>query len=317
MDINSIMFMIFGGIGVIMAAGVIAFIVITVVKVSSGINKNASYGKVGADNTDKFYEQRAKEFLKAAEEGDADAQFALAEIYEFHESGKYLYWLEKASVQGHAEATRALAEAYDYGNESAVPPIEEDREKAIEIYTRLVEKGDADAMKKISLIYAVNYEDDEKAREWVQKAAEAGDIESMEELGNDYRLIGDIADFDKSEYWYRKAADLGSGDAMKGLGDLYCYDENRHDYIQAENWYKKAVAAKNYFAYVRLGDMVKDGKITQSDASAAYAYYTKAAEKGENQGKVKMAECLFDGYGVDRDEGKAVAILKEAANGGY
>ena len=97
MDINSIMFMIFGGIGVIMAAGVIAFIVITVVKVSSGINKNASYGKVGADNTDKFYEQRAKEFLKAAEEGDADAQFALAEIYEFHESGKYLYWLEKAS----------------------------------------------------------------------------------------------------------------------------------------------------------------------------------------------------------------------------
>ena len=110
----------------------------------------------------------------------------------------------------------------------------------------------------------------------------------MEELGNDYRLIGDIADFDKSEYWYRKAADLGSGDAMKGLGDLYCYDENRHDYIQAENWYKKAVAAKNYFAYVRLGDMVKDGKITQSDASAAYAYYTKAAEKGENQGKVKI-----------------------------
>ncbi len=279
----------------------------SVIAIKAKKHRGASGYSVGTG-----YEPDGK-LLKAAEAGDAEAQFNLAQTYKFKESGKYIYWLEKAAAQGYEEAIRALAEEYDYGSDVAVPPIKKDRKKAVEYFTRLADKGDVEAMNRISLIYFVEYHDEDKAREWKEKAANAGDVESMIELGDDYRLISDIADFEKSEYWYKKAAELGSGGAMKGLGDLYCYDEKKPDYFKAESWYKKAVAADYYFAYVRLGDMCKDGKGCSKDENAAFEYYKKAADNGEVYGKIKMAEAYLKGAGTERNAEKAITILTEAS----
>ena len=277
-----------------------------------GNSKSISYNSSGEE----IYEKNAKEFIKAAESGDAEAQFKLAEVYEFHESDKYIYWLEKAVEQGYKEAIRELAYTYHYGHGSAKPPIGQNIGKSLELLEKLADMGDIEAMKDISLCYSVDYDDEEKAREWTERAANAGDIESMVELGNDYRLISEIADFDKSEYWYMKAADLGDGSAMKGIGDLYCYDEQRHDYSKAEMWYKKAVSAGFVFAYVRLGDMYKEGKGFEKDEATAFKFYNKAAEKGDSYGLISVAECYLNGCGVKRDEVKAVSILETVAKKG-
>ena len=269
------------------------------------------------NSNEETYKRRAKEFTEAAERGDAKAQFDLAEVYEFHESDKYIYWLEQAAMQGHKEAIRQLADAYRYGNKEAKPPIGVDLEKSLEYLTMLADIGDSEAMRDISLCYSVEFNDDDKAHEWTEKAANAGDIESMVELGDEYRLYSDVADFDKSEYWYKKAADKGDGCAMKGLGDLYCYDKLRHDYLKAEIWYKKAVEHNYWFAYVRLGDMYRDGKGFPKDDTMAFEYYKKAADKGDSYGKVNVAECYLSGRGVVCDEKEGVRILEEAAKDGY
>ena len=306
---------------VFIVAGFLPFIVIARILINlskSSFNKNdVSHSEVKLNNTrEELYQQRAKEFTDAAERGDAEAQFKLAEVYEFYESDKYIYWLEKAVAQGHKEAIRELADAYQYGHEEAKPPIDKNLGKGLELLKMLADTGDIEAMKDISLCYSVEYNDEDKSREWRERAAEAGDIESMVELGDEYRLFSDISDFDKSEYWYKKAADLGDGGAMKGLGDLYCYDEERHDYFKAEMWYKKAVDNSHWFAYVRLGDMYKEGKGFTKDETMAFNYYKKAADKGESYGLISVAECYLNGCGVACNEKEGFKILEEAVKKG-
>lgn len=74
-------------------------------------------------------DRKEADLIKKAEAGDAEAQFKLAQTYEFKESGKYIYWLEKAAEQGYEKAIQELAEAYDHGSDVAVPPIKKDRKK--------------------------------------------------------------------------------------------------------------------------------------------------------------------------------------------
>ena len=292
-----------------LSVAIIAFWVVVGIRTKkrNGTNSTSSVTHSYVDR-----DKEAQKLLKLAEGGDAEAQFKLAQTFEFKESDKYMYWLEKSAAQGYEQAIREIADEYDYGSDVAVPPIKKDRKKAIEYFTILADKGDIEAMNRISLIYFVEYNDEEKAREWKERAANAGDTEAMIELGNDYRLIEDIADFDKSEYWYKKATDLGDGGAMKGLGDLYCYDEKRSDYFKAESWYNKAVAAGYHFAYVRLGEMCKEGKGRARDDSAAFEYFKKAADKGEIYGKIHLAEAYISGAGVNKDAKKGVSILEEA-----
>ena len=291
--------------------------IISIIIISSRARNNKeNKGASDYSSGEEIYEKRAKEFIEAAESGDAEAQFKLAEIYEFHESDKYIYWLERAVAQGHRVAIRELADTYQYGHEEAKPPIGKNLEKALELLKMLADMGDSEAMRDISLCYSVEFDDEDKAREWTERAANAGNIECMVELGDDYRLLSEIADFDKSEYWYKKAADLGNGTAMKGIGDLYCYDKARCDYLKAEMWYKKAVAAEYWFAYVRLGDMYKEGKGFSKDEVMAFDFYKKAADKSDTYGLISVAECYLNGCGVARDEKEAVKILEEVAKKG-
>lgn len=269
----------------------------------AGSAERESVKPVKDKDTDKLF--------KAAEAGDAEAQVKLANTYEFKESGKYIYWLEKAAEQEYEEAIRTLADEYNYGNTAAEPPIRKNRKKAAEYLVRLADKGDIKAMKDLSLLYAVEFDDDAKSREWTEKAAEAGDVKSMEDTAFDYR-VG--KDFDKAEYWFKKAIDAGSIDAIRYVGDLYCYFEGRQDFYKAESWYRKALAAGDDFSNVRLGDMYKDGKGFAKDEAAAFGLYKKAADKGDVSAKVKVADCYRTGTGVEKNENKAFEILTGAAD---
>ena len=264
-------------------------------------------------DTEIFIRDKDKErekLFKKAEAGDAEAQFKLAQTYEFNESGKYMFWLEKAAEQEYEEAIRTLADEYNYGNKSAEPPIRKNRKKAAEYLKRLADKGDIKAMKDLSLLYAVEFDDDAKSCEWTEKAAEAGDVKSMEDTAFDYRVR---KDFDKAEYWFKRAIDAGSVDAIRYIGDIYCYFEGRQDFYKAESWYRKALAAGDDFSNVRLGDMYRDGKGFDKDEAKAFELYKKAADKGDASAKVKVAECYRNGIGTPKDENKAFEILSKAA----
>ena len=249
------------------------------IKANSNKNEHKDASAPSYNNSDeKPYQRRAKEFIEAAERGDAEAQFRLAEIYEYHEGDKYIYWLEKAVAQGHSEAIRELADDYQYGNEHAIPPIEVNLEKTIEILKILADKGDAEAMKDIAICYALDYDDADAAREWTERAANAGDEDSILEIGDEYRDAG--------------------------------------DYSKAQSWYNKAIEVKCWVGYLRLGDMYKNGTGFAKDETKAFELYTKAAEKGYNYALTRVAECYLNGWGVERNEREAFLNLETAANTG-
>jgi uncharacterized protein len=94
-----------------------------------------------------------KEFLAAAEQGDARAQFFLGTIYpegqgvarDFKESVK---WLRMAGEKGYADAQRALATVYLYGR-----GLPRDAAEAIKWYRMAAEQGDPMSQFALGAVY--------------------------------------------------------------------------------------------------------------------------------------------------------------------
>jgi TPR repeat protein len=90
-----------------------------------------------------------KWYLKAAEQGHAEAQNSLGSIFlENRDFKQAIYWYEKALDQGNAEAVNSLGFMYDLG--LGVP---QDRKKGFDLYTRAADLGWAEAMLNLAAMY--------------------------------------------------------------------------------------------------------------------------------------------------------------------
>ena len=144
-------------------------------------------GKAAFDRGD--YATALKEWQPLAEQGDAEAQYNLAEMYEKgqgvpkdHAESNRLHRL--AAEQGHVGAQRLLGLIYLYGLEGTPRNLTE-------------------------------------GAHWYRLAAEQGDAYSQYQLGNLYKEGGGVPqDFTEAVRWYRKAARRGNNSAQlrHGLG---------------------------------------------------------------------------------------------------
>ena len=80
-------------------------------------------------------------FISKAEQGDADAQYNLAYMYDTgdgvpQDHKKAVYWCTKAAEQGHTDAQYNLAYMYEYGE-----GVHQDYKEAIYWYTKAAEQG--------------------------------------------------------------------------------------------------------------------------------------------------------------------------------
>ncbi|MBQ0062898.1 MAG: sel1 repeat family protein [Prevotella sp.] len=157
----------------------------------------------------KNYTEAAKWFRKAAEQGDADAQYNLGACY----------------YNGYG-VTKSYAEAAKW-------------------YRKAAEQGDADAQCMLGICYyggdgvAKNYTE---AVKWYRKAAEQGLAQAQYNLGNSYNNGKGVTKSDtEAVKWYRKAAEQGLAEAQYCLGNFYYNDEGvTKDYAEAVKWYRKA-----------------------------------------------------------------------------
>jgi TPR repeat protein len=91
-----------------------------------------------------------KTFRKAAERGDAEAQYSLGHCY-YHSLGviqdkkEAVRWYRKAAEQGHAQAQYILGLCYDVGDGRS-----KDTEKAIAWYRKAAAQGNDEAIKELS-----------------------------------------------------------------------------------------------------------------------------------------------------------------------
>lgn len=153
-----------------------------------------------------------KWFLRAAEQGHAEAQMRLVGYYIY--TADSLKWLRKAADQGFAQAQYKLGNEYLWFGWD-VPKNLAEREKWMNWAGRekwILEQAEKGKVRK----------DQAEGVKWMFKAAEQGHAGAAADLGNCYRRGEGVAkDETEAVKWYRKAAEVGNVNGLKGLGSCY------------------------------------------------------------------------------------------------
>ena len=152
---------------------------------------------------------------------------------------------------------------------------QEDYPRALEIFTRLAEQGDADAQFALGVMYANGKgvpKDASQAAAWYRKAAEQGDAKAQFNLGLMYANgEGVPKDASQAVTWYRKAAEKGHARAQFNLGGMYYNGEGvPKDYVQAAKWFYlgKANGVEADKAIRQIESMMSHQQIEQAQALA-------------------------------------------------
>lgn len=196
--------------------------------------------------------------------------------------------LKKAAERGDAVAQFELGVAYDEGN--GVP---QDYKAAVSWYRKAAEQGNAKAQFNLGLMYCAGQgvlEDCKEGAAWLRKAANQGDANAQFKLGVIYRSGLDVPkDNSEAAGWFRKAAEQGSQDAQTDLGAMYERGEGMpQNYAEAVNWYRKAAEQGDGHAQVFLGYMYRYGKGIAQNYVESYKWYLLAAAQDNKSDQAEM-----------------------------
>jgi TPR repeat protein len=240
--------------------------------------------------------------------------------------------LEKAANEGDAEAQFQLGRAYDLGHKV---PDKHDRESgkwtAEKWYQKAAKQGHIEAQYSLGYFYANDFhlKDYKKSAKWYRVAAEQGHVEAQFSLGIYYHHyagnnsflksflspIGFLAKSDRIEAlkWYRKAAEQGHVQAQFNLGD--CYEQAVDDFLPTEwdraeavKWYRKAAEHGHANAQYRLGCRYRDGKGAPKNFVEAYKWLNLAWEKFQEKSR-RGQELWWDEKSAGEDRDKLAALM--------
>lgn len=242
---------------------------------------------------------------KAAEDGDAEAQFQLGQYYWWYkmEYEQGTFWRQKAAEQGHAKAQYTLGVWY-YNRLDYV--------QALYWLRRAVEQGLAEAQCMLGNCYKSGKgvdEDEEKALYWYQKAAEQGDAGAQRMLGNCYNSgEGVDKDEEKAVYWYQKAAERGDDLAQHILINCYCNG------IGVKKSVSKAKELIEKYTKDNPEQTARMYREILNDKVQAFLWYLKAADDDKIPKHWEIEQFQLYGKGVDEYIDLVLTKYTEAAN---
>ena len=255
-----------------------------------------------------------------ADAGNAEALYLMGFA---HESGKgaetskdkALEFYRKAAAGKHKDATYRLAFIL------LASEKEEERNQAREALESAAKDDPAVAARILGEAYLrgrlTPTADPDKAIYWWKSAAAAGDIPSLLLMARFYEGqfgFPELKDSKESLAAYGKAAGLGDSGAMAALGSrLLSGDEKIRDEAKGREWLKKAITAKEYSAYLALGDYEENVK---KDLKAALAEYERGKDVGQIDCTLRTADFYIQGKGVEKDAPRGFALLQKAAEAG-
>ncbi len=159
--------------------------------------------------------------------------------------------------------------------------------------------------------------DPDKAVFWWKRAGDAGDILSVLLVARFYEGqfgFPELKDPKEALANYAKAAGLGNAGAMAALGSrLLSGDEKIRDEKKGREWLKKAIEAKEYSAYLALGDYEENVK---KDLKAALIEYDRGKDAGQIDCMLRSADFYLEGKGVEKDTARGMSLLQKAAEAG-
>ena len=267
------------------------------------------------------------ELEKKAENGDVNAQAKLGTQYSNLPTryAEAVYWNRKAAEKGNAIAQYKLADAYHYGR-----GIPKDNVQGIYWDKLAAEQGVPEAQSNLGFAYLHGYvvpKDNIKAAVWYRKAADQGDSRAQFELGSLYETgNGVLKDLKQAVYWYQKAAakpsqSMSGSEALAALRRLeYQTQENtqlknvakignsglqsnsKTPVAEAVNEYRKAAEKGDPLAQFNLGMLYSEGKgITKNDSQAVY-WFSKSANQGLAIAQTALSSAYHFGRGVSQDD---------------
>jgi uncharacterized protein len=255
-----------------------------------------------------------------AEKGNADALYLLGFASESGQGieasrDKALDYYRKASATGHKDATYRLSFILLASEEEA------ERNQAREALESAAKDDPAIAGRILGEAYLrgrlTKEPDYEKTLLWWDRASEAGDVPSLllaARLHEGQFGFPEKKDAKKAVDAYAKAAGLGDATAMVALGSrLLNGDEAIRNEAEGREWLAKAIEAKEYSAYLALGDFEENVK---KDLKAALAQYERGKDAGQIDCIMRAAEFYIEGKGTDKDPKRAQVLLESAAKGG-
>ena len=296
--------------------------------------------------------EAVKWFRKAAEQGDATAQYNLGCCYANGEGvakdpAEAVKWFLMGAEQGDTGSQCGLGWCYDNG--AGVP---KDSAEAVKWFLKAAEQGDATAQYNLGCCYANGAgvpKDSAEALKWFRKAAEQGNINAQNELARFYSS-GMSENLEEAAKWLRKAAEQDDAKAKGNLGLCYANGEGvTKDPVEAVKWFREGAeqgdagsqcglgwcydngygvaknveegfkwtqkaAEQNYAtAQYNLGCNYSSGKAVAKDQAEALKWFRKAAEQGHAIAQRRLGVCYCKGEGVAKDHAEAVKWLRKAA----
>ncbi len=204
---------------------------------------------------------------KAAQAGDAEAQYRLGLLYARGKGvignlGDAIAWYRRAAEQGHAEAQHQLSLAYLDGGRAHYG-VDHWYDGAAEI-----DQSAADSNLELMFPNGISVaQDHPEALRWSLAAAEQGLAGAQAIAGMMYaRGLGCEVDYAAARHLYLKAAEQGEATAEFGLGVLYANGFGVEiDLPAAAGWYEKAAAKGHSDAQAALGLMCASGSGIERD----------------------------------------------------
>lgn len=254
--------------------------------------------------------------LTSAESGNPKNQFNAGILYlsglNAHvekNAQKAVYWLTKAAEQGEARAQYTLYHVYSEGD-----GVAQDEFLAGNFLIKASEAGLKEADTELARVYmfgGVFPPDDTKANVYLRKLVEAGDEWAEFNLGVQMEFgYGLDADEKGAVELYRRSAESGFAPAQYRLGLAYMNARGVPiDYSEAARWMTLAAEADNADAQYSLAWMYAEGQGVTKDLEASAKWMSAAAVNGDAMANYWVAKNFSEGKGVLKDDYNAANFI--------
>lgn len=280
--------------------------------------------------------------LKAAEQQNPQAQYFLAQYYQYSSSPDLEYshkLYQQSAAQGFIAAHWQLGLQYKLGQGVAQNP-----EKAIEHLRIAADYDIVPAQTSLAELLAAS--NPAEALEWFEKAAEQGDSNAHVALAEIY-LLGKNTERDPQKaYQHAKfAADQNDPEGLRLLGDIHRYGLGRAvDADTARQYYQRSADLGNLVAYQKLlsdsalnnqqnYELTKEIALQRQEAERLYKLafaahyglkrqqnyaealdlYHQSAERGHSKSQTNLGMMYYSGQGVPVDYAQAAKWFEAAA----
>ena len=223
--------------------------------------------------------------------------------------------LQQAAEAGQAEAQYQLAERYRNGT-----GVLQNYARAAEWYAAAADQGDARAQNSLGALYISGLgvaADPERGLALLRQAAVKGAPKHLHDLASALQSgIGTAPDAAAAAQLYQQASDLGWVESTVSLGVLYQDGIGvERDIAKAIELYTEPAEAGHARAQNNLGLIYVRGEGVLQDYALAVDWFTKAAAQGLPVALTNLGVMYENGFGVEQDEEEATRLYRLAGQG--